>query len=131
MTSRLLPALAGAIAAALLCGATVAAASGPAPGSPAYVQRDNQNMLDAYGRQTGPNGQHVALYLLDLDGFSVINNGLGMDEGDRLLKDVALDVAPKTGEPADERPVHIQPMTTECRCVHTVEPAHQADSGNH
>ncbi|HEY4018773.1 MAG TPA: EAL domain-containing protein, partial [Pseudonocardiaceae bacterium] len=39
--------------------------------------------------QLGPNGQHVALYLLDLDGFSVINNGLGMDEGDRLLKDVA------------------------------------------
>jgi diguanylate cyclase (GGDEF)-like protein/PAS domain S-box-containing protein len=39
--------------------------------------------------QFGPNGQHVALYLLDLDGFSVINNGLGMDEGDRLLKDVA------------------------------------------
>ena len=39
--------------------------------------------------QAGPNRQHVALYLLDLDGFSVINNGLGMDEGDRLLKDVA------------------------------------------
>jgi diguanylate cyclase (GGDEF)-like protein/PAS domain S-box-containing protein len=39
--------------------------------------------------QFGPNRQHVALYLLDLDGFSVINNGLGMDEGDRLLKDVA------------------------------------------
>lgn len=39
--------------------------------------------------QAGPNGQHVAIYLLDLDGFSVINNGLGMDEGDRLLKDVA------------------------------------------
>jgi hypothetical protein len=27
--------------------------------------------------QTGPNRQHVALYLLDLDGFSVINNGPG------------------------------------------------------
>ncbi|HEX4223166.1 MAG TPA: EAL domain-containing protein [Pseudonocardiaceae bacterium] len=39
--------------------------------------------------QFGPHGQHVALYLLDLDGFSVINNGLGMDLGDRLLKDVA------------------------------------------
>ena len=39
--------------------------------------------------QSGPHTQHVALYLLDLDGFSVINNGLGMDEGDRLLKDVA------------------------------------------
>ena len=39
--------------------------------------------------QAGPNTQHVALYLLDLDGFSVINNGLGMDEGDKLLKEVA------------------------------------------
>ncbi|HEX3780669.1 MAG TPA: EAL domain-containing protein [Pseudonocardiaceae bacterium] len=39
--------------------------------------------------QFGPKGQHVALYLLDLDGFSVINNGLGMDDGDRLLKAVA------------------------------------------
>ncbi len=39
--------------------------------------------------QFGPHGQYVALYLLDLDGFSIINNGLGMDEGDRLLKDVA------------------------------------------
>ena len=66
MTSRLLPALAGAVAAALLCGATVAAASGPAPGSPAYVQRDNQNMLDAYGRQTGPNGQLTPSYVQEL-----------------------------------------------------------------
>jgi hypothetical protein len=29
----------------------------PPPGSPAYVQRDNQNILDAYGRQTAPGGQ--------------------------------------------------------------------------
>ena len=29
----------------------------PAPGSPAYVARDLQNMQDAYGRITGPGGQ--------------------------------------------------------------------------
>jgi hypothetical protein len=34
-----------------------AAQAAPAPGSPEYIQRDNQNILDAYGRQTGPNGQ--------------------------------------------------------------------------
>ncbi|MCW2846927.1 MAG: hypothetical protein JWR90_901 [Marmoricola sp.] len=29
----------------------------PAPGSPAYLARDAQNILDAYGRVTGPGGQ--------------------------------------------------------------------------
>jgi dienelactone hydrolase len=29
----------------------------PAPGSPAYVARDAQNIRDAYGRETGPGGQ--------------------------------------------------------------------------
>jgi hypothetical protein len=28
-----------------------------APGSPEYVARDNQNIADAYGRQTAPGGQ--------------------------------------------------------------------------
>jgi dienelactone hydrolase len=37
--------------------AVPAAAAGPAPGSPDYVQRDTQNMNDAYGRITGPGGQ--------------------------------------------------------------------------
>src|SRR3954462_11708891 len=32
-------------------------AADPAPGSPAYVARDLQNMQDAYGRITGPGGQ--------------------------------------------------------------------------
>src|SRR4051795_153411 len=32
-------------------------AAGPKPGSPEYVQRDNQNIADAYGRQTAPDGQ--------------------------------------------------------------------------
>jgi hypothetical protein len=27
-----------------------ASANGPTPGSPEYIQRDNQNILDAYGR---------------------------------------------------------------------------------
>ena len=29
----------------------------PKPGTPEYVQRDNQNISDAYGRQTAPDGQ--------------------------------------------------------------------------
>lgn len=40
-----------------LAAAAPAAAGGPAPGTPEYVQRDNQNMQDAYGRQTAPDGQ--------------------------------------------------------------------------
>jgi hypothetical protein len=32
-------------------------AAGPQPGTPEYVQRDNQNIADAYGRQTAPDGQ--------------------------------------------------------------------------
>src|SRR3954447_7676582 len=34
-----------------------ALAAGPQPGTPEYVQRDNQNIADAYGRQTAPDGQ--------------------------------------------------------------------------
>src|SRR2546423_11300308 len=45
-----------ALAAALAVGAPVQAA-GPAPGTPEYFQRDNQNMNDAYGRIVGPGGQ--------------------------------------------------------------------------
>jgi hypothetical protein len=37
--------------------AAPAAAAGPQPGSPEFIQRDNQNMSDAYGRQTAPDGQ--------------------------------------------------------------------------
>lgn len=44
----------GAAAAAIMAAtASVGLASAPAPGSPEYVQRDMQNMRDAYGRQTG------------------------------------------------------------------------------
>ena len=46
--------LAAAVAVAL---PGVAAAESPAPGSPEYIQRDNQNIADAYGRQTAPDGQ--------------------------------------------------------------------------
>ncbi|HYZ29111.1 MAG TPA: hypothetical protein VE570_08670, partial [Thermoleophilaceae bacterium] len=34
-----------------------AAAAAPQPGSPDYIARDNQNIADAYGRQTAPDGQ--------------------------------------------------------------------------
>src|SRR4051812_23748947 len=48
--SRLLAALATAVALAV---PAAASAAGPQPGSPEYVQRDTQNIADAYGRQTG------------------------------------------------------------------------------
>jgi len=40
-----------------LIAAVPAHGAGPEPGSPEFVQRDNQNVSDAYGRQTGPGGQ--------------------------------------------------------------------------
>src|SRR5436309_9492021 len=53
--------------------------SGPQPGSPEYVQRDNQNMMDAYGRETAPDGQLNPDYIQALPG--------GTNEG--YLKQVA------------------------------------------
>ena len=47
----------GLILAMLLAPVATAHAQGPEPGTPEYVQRDNQNIQDAYGRQFGPNGQ--------------------------------------------------------------------------
>src|SRR6187549_3687206 len=38
-------------------GGAAAAPSDPAPGSPEYLARDAQNIADAYGRQTAPDGQ--------------------------------------------------------------------------
>ncbi|MFL5884579.1 MAG: hypothetical protein ACJ77M_05875, partial [Thermoleophilaceae bacterium] len=55
------------------------APSGPQPGSPEYVQRDNQNMMNAYGRQTAPDGQLTPDYVQALPG--------GTNEG--YLKQVA------------------------------------------
>lgn len=40
-----------------LTGPAVGAADDPEPGSPAYVDRDAQNVADAYGRIAGPGGQ--------------------------------------------------------------------------
>lgn len=51
------------VAAALLGAACLAWAGEPEPGTPAYIQRDNQNMIDAYGRQTGPGGQLSPQYV--------------------------------------------------------------------
>lgn len=53
---RIVPALAVALS-ALAALPVAGRAAAPAPGSPAYLQRDAQNIADAYGRQTGPNGQ--------------------------------------------------------------------------
>jgi dienelactone hydrolase len=59
-------AIAGVLAAALGTGG--AAAAGPTPGTPEYVQRDNQNIADAYGRQTAPDGQLNPSYVSAVPG---------------------------------------------------------------
>src|SRR4051795_8288460 len=48
--------------------ATSTSAGGPKPGSPAYVQRDLQNIADAYGRQTSPDGQLSPTYVKAVNG---------------------------------------------------------------
>src|SRR3954465_13796408 len=60
--------LAAAVALAVLpaTAAWAGTATEPAPGSPAYLARDAQNVLDAYGRQTAPDGQLTPEYLLAL-----------------------------------------------------------------
>jgi hypothetical protein len=45
------------ITAAVLATPAAAFADAPKPGTPEYVQRDQQNIADAYGRQTAPDGQ--------------------------------------------------------------------------
>jgi dienelactone hydrolase len=57
-------AVGAAVTPADLAGATTS--SRPAPGSAAYVARDVQNMRNAYGRQTAPDGQLTPRYLLAL-----------------------------------------------------------------
>jgi hypothetical protein len=58
-------ALAAAFAAGALA-AVPAGAAGPEPGTPAYLKRDLQNMRDAYGRQTAPDGQLDPDYIAEL-----------------------------------------------------------------
>ncbi|MGH2980563.1 MAG: alpha/beta hydrolase [Solirubrobacterales bacterium] len=75
-------ALAAALAALNASAAT--AAPGPQPGTPEYIQRDNQNILDAYGRQTAPGGQlQNPNYLLSLNQAGL---GVGLQQ---LLQQVA------------------------------------------
>src|ERR1700709_439267 len=64
--------LAGAVALAILpaSAALAGTATTPAPGSPAYIVRDAQNVRDAYGRQTAPDGQLTPQYLLALQRVS-------------------------------------------------------------
>ena len=52
----------------VLMAATAGWAAGPAPGTPEYFQRDTQNMRDAYGRQTAPDGQLSPNYLAETPG---------------------------------------------------------------
>jgi hypothetical protein len=56
--ARLRSAVAAAAASVVATATGAQAAPGdPAPGSPAYRARDAQNIADAYGRQTAPDGQ--------------------------------------------------------------------------
>ena len=55
-------ALTAGVALALTAPGVAGAATGPAPGSPAYLARDAQNIADAYGRQTAPDGQLTPAY---------------------------------------------------------------------
>jgi hypothetical protein len=50
-------ATAAAVAVVALAPGAQAAPGDPTPGSPAYLARDAQNIADAYGRQTAPDGQ--------------------------------------------------------------------------
>jgi hypothetical protein len=62
-----------AVVSAMAALAVPAAAAGPAPGTPEFIARDTQNIVDAYGRQHGENGQlrnpnyHTALQLESTD----------------------------------------------------------------
>src|SRR6476660_1845910 len=60
--SALALAVVAGIVAAGTSGASSASGSVPAPGSPEYSARDNQNIADAYGRQTAPDGQLTPAY---------------------------------------------------------------------
>jgi hypothetical protein len=55
-------ATAAAVAVVALAPGAQAAPGDPAPGSPAYLARDAQNIADAYGRQTAPDGQLTPAY---------------------------------------------------------------------
>src|SRR3954454_8775017 len=50
-------ATAAAVAVVAFAPGAQAAPGDPTPGSPAYLARDAQNIADAYGRQTAPDGQ--------------------------------------------------------------------------
>src|SRR6185312_14436328 len=55
-------ATAAAVAVVAFAPGAQAAPGDPAPGSPAYLARDPQNIADAYGRQTAPDGQLTPAY---------------------------------------------------------------------
>src|SRR3954451_20629713 len=54
MSMRIVCSLVAAVACAI---PAAALGDAPKPGTPEYVQRDNQNISDAYGRETAPDGQ--------------------------------------------------------------------------
>src|SRR2546421_986165 len=58
-TATLFVALATLASAMLAATPASADGKGPKPGTPAYFQRDQQNMQDAWGRELGPDGQFM------------------------------------------------------------------------
>src|SRR3954463_11630728 len=62
-------ATAAAVAVVALAPGAQAAPGDPTPGSPAYLARDAQNIADAYGRQTAPDGQLSPAYGLAEAGY--------------------------------------------------------------
>jgi dienelactone hydrolase len=59
-------AVSAAVVPAFTAGATMTGK--PQPGTPEYVQRDLQNVADAYGRQTAPDGQASPTYVRAVQG---------------------------------------------------------------
>jgi dienelactone hydrolase len=81
-TSRgLLPLLLAAFAAVVLPAvpASAATGTGPQPGSPEYVQRDADNMAQAYDRQTAPDGQ-----LMNPEYSVEFDQQVGVEEAQKL-----------------------------------------------
>lgn len=71
---------------------------------------NRQNLLSRLERIVGEGavGQRIVLYQLDLDGFSVIDNGLGMADGDRMLTEVATRLTRLFGRDADGGPLVVR-----------------------
>src|SRR5436190_3886 len=67
---------------AALVPVAAASAAGPQPGTPEYIQRDSQNIADAYGRQTAPDGQLSPDYTQALPNSTQEGLAQALEQGD-------------------------------------------------